>query len=137
MTEPLGDGPSEGIRHLIALYCQRCDDGDFDGFADLFLPHAEFVVMGRTHVGATAIRAFMEGAQPPERRGKHITSNTVVHLAVEVENETASASVCTDYLFIDKSLHITSAGRYVDRVERDAATGAWRFARREIQFLGA
>ncbi len=123
--------PREEIRHLLASYCQRDDDRDFDGFGELFLSDAEFVEMGRTHVGAAAIREFMEGAQPPDRRGKHITSNTLISLDAAAD----VASISTHYLFVDTSLSVTSAGRYVDRVACSIG-GAWRFARREIQFLG-
>lgn len=56
----------------------------------------------------------------------------------------ASATAVTDYVFIARaagaeggpmgSFAITSAGRYHDRLVLD--DGTWRFARREIVFLG-
>lgn len=123
------------IRELLAAYCQSCDDGRFDDFAGLFAEDAEFAVLGSTHTGRAAIKEWMEGAQPPERRGKHLISEP----AITVADDGASAAVRTDYAFVGRdpqgNLGITSAGRYVDRLVR-SADGPWRFARRQIVFLG-
>lgn len=120
----------EGIRRTLATYCQCCDDGRFGEFAELFTSEAVFTVMGGEHVGRAAIRAFMEAAQPPEQRGKHITTNSII--AVEGHE----ARVATDYIFVTRNedrFAITSVGRYVDELVRDGDT--WRFARREIIFM--
>jgi uncharacterized protein (TIGR02246 family) len=122
----------DDLATLIALYCHFCDDGRFDAFAELFTEDAEFVVMGKVHVGRDAIRTFMEAAQPPQRRGKHITSNSV--LEVDPSGERAEGK--TDYLFVARSgdgFAIQSVGRYHDQFVKHA--GQWRFARREIIFL--
>jgi uncharacterized protein (TIGR02246 family) len=121
------------IRQLLAAYCQTCDDGRFDDFAQLFAEDAHFIVMGETHVGRAEIQVWMAGAQPPELRGKHMLSEP----AIAVADDGASADVRTDYAFVGKGggrLTITSAGRYVDRLVR-SADGQWRFASREIVFL--
>jgi uncharacterized protein (TIGR02246 family) len=123
------------IRGTIAAYCQTCDDGRFDEFAELFTLDAEFAVMGQVHRGRDAITAFMSASQPPERRGKHMTSNTLIELDASGD----AAAVFTDYVFVgrtkDGRFAVTSVGRYHDRMVRDAG-GHWRIARREIVFLG-
>jgi uncharacterized protein (TIGR02246 family) len=121
----------EAIRRTLALYCQLCDDGRFEEWAELYTDDATFTVMGQTHEGRTAIRRFIEAAQPPERRGRHVCANALI----EVDGDRATAA--TDYIFVARSedgLAITSAGRYHDRLVRDE--GRWRFASRRIAFLG-
>jgi 3-phenylpropionate/cinnamic acid dioxygenase small subunit len=125
--------PEERIRRTLALYCQLCDDGRFDEWADLYVEDAEFHVMGTTHRGRAAIKAFIEKGQPPERRGKHLCANPLIDLD---EGGTGARAV-TDYVFVGRAgggLAITSAGRYHDRLVLDG--GRWRFARREIVFMG-
>lgn len=122
------------IRSLLASYCQLCDDGRFDEFQALFTDDAEFSVLGRTHRGPDAIRAFMERAQGPEQRGKHLISEPLIRL----DGDATGAACTTDYAFVahaDGVLAITSTGRYVDRVVRVDGT-TWRFASRRIVFLG-
>jgi len=125
--------PEEGVRRTLAQYCQLCDDGRFDEWAELFTPDASFVVMGRVHTGREAIRAFIEAGQPPERRGKHLCANPLV----EIDEQGRRARAVTDYAFVGRvegGFAITSVGRYHDSlVERD---GSWQFHRREIVFLG-
>jgi 3-phenylpropionate/cinnamic acid dioxygenase small subunit len=127
--QPMSD--EESVRRTLALYCQLCDDGRFDEWADLYTDDARFSVLGGHHDGRAAIRAFIEAGQPPERRGKHVCANPVV----EVRGDEASAR--TDYVFVaraDGGFAITSAGRYHDRLVRDG--DRWRFAERRIVFLG-
>jgi 3-phenylpropionate/cinnamic acid dioxygenase small subunit len=122
----------EGVKRTLALYCHLCDDGRFDEWAELYAPDATFTVMGRTHEGPAAIKAFIENAQPPERRGKHVCANPLV----DIDGDTATA--VTDYVFVtraDGGFAITSAGRYHDRLVRNA-DGRWQFAERRIVFLG-
>jgi 3-phenylpropionate/cinnamic acid dioxygenase small subunit len=118
----------EAIRRTIAQYCQLCDDGRFDEWADLYTDDAAFHVMGETHTGRAAVKAFIEKGQPPERRGKHLCFNSVI----DVKGDEARA--ITDYVFVDKQRVVTSAGRYHDRFVRDGTR--WRFADRRIVFLG-
>jgi uncharacterized protein (TIGR02246 family) len=121
----------EAIRRTLALYCQLCDDGRFEEWAELYTDDATFTVMGRTHEGRDAIRRFIEAGQPPERRGKHVCANPLI----EVDGDRATAA--TDYVFVARDaerLVVTSAGRYHDRLVRDG--DRWRFAERRIAFLG-
>lgn len=127
--------PEEAIRTTLARYSQLCDDGRFDEFADLFTEDAVFHVLGTDHVGRTAIAAFMTAAQPPEARGRHVTSNPVITV------DGARATAVTDYLFVARvegGFAITNVGRYHDQLAADPAEpDRWRFTRREIVFLGA
>ena len=118
----------DAIRRTIAQYCQLCDDGRFDEWADLYTDDATFSVMGKTYTGRADVKAFIEKGQAPERRGKHLCFNSII----DIDGDSARA--ITDYVFIDKQHAITSAGRYHDRLIRQP--DRWRFAERRIQFLG-
>lgn len=110
-----------------------CDDGRFDQLALLFAEDAEFHVMGQVHRGRDAIAAFMETAQPPERRGRHMTSSSLV----DIDESGDRAAGRTDYVFVGRSgdsYAVTSVGRYHDSFVRDR-DGEWRFSRREIVFM--
>jgi uncharacterized protein (TIGR02246 family) len=123
----------ELIRRTLADYCQLCDDGRFDEWAQLFAPDATFTVMGTTHEGRDAIKAFISAAQPPELRGKHMCGNSLIDL----EPHGTRASARTDYVFVgrsDEGLQVTSAGRYHDTFVKDG--GRWVFTSRRIAFLG-
>ncbi len=118
------------ILRTIATYCQTCDDGRFAEFAACFAEDAVMSVPGMPEVrGREAIEAWIARAMPPEKRGKHVTINPIVTL---LDPERATAS--TDYLFLDKDLQITSAGRYLDELVRDG-TDDWLFTRRQITFM--
>lgn len=127
---------AEAIRNTLARYCHTCDDGRFDEFGELFEPDGVFAVQGMDPVaGQDAIRAFMEAAQPPERRGKHLCGIPLV--AVDDNGDTASAS--TDFVFVGRAedgggWSVVAVGRYEDRLVR-SSDGAWRFARRTITML--
>jgi 3-phenylpropionate/cinnamic acid dioxygenase small subunit len=118
----------DAIRRTIAQYCQLCDDGRFDEWADLYTDDATFSVMGKTYTGRADVKAFIEKGQAPERRGKHLCFNSII----DIDGDSARAS--TDYVFIDKQHAITSAGRYHDRLIRQP--DRWRFAERRILFMG-
>lgn len=121
----------EGIRKTIAQYCHFCDDGRFEEWADLYTEDATFRVFGIQHTGRDAVRAFIENAQPPEKRGKHICFNSVI----EIEGPEARA--WTDFVFLANvagTFAITNAGRYHDVLRRDP--DRWRFVERRIVFPG-
>jgi 3-phenylpropionate/cinnamic acid dioxygenase small subunit len=123
--------PEEAIRRTLAQYCQLCDDGRFAEWIDLFTPDARFHVMGRTQQGPDAIVGFMEVGQSPERRGRHVAFSSVIDLA----DDGTTARAWTDYVFVDQQRSITSVGRYHDELVL-GDDGRWRFALREIVFLG-
>ncbi len=107
------------ISHTLAAYSQRCDDGAFERWADLFTEDAQLSFPGHVAEGRDAIRTLMEKVQADGSRGKHVTSNSMI----EVDGDRATA--VTDYLFVrggPEGFSIVSAGRY-----RDTA-GAQRWA---------
>jgi 3-phenylpropionate/cinnamic acid dioxygenase small subunit len=132
VNDPSPTDDRDGIRRLLARYCQLCDDGRFDEWGQLFTETATFSVLGTVHEGRAAAVTFITAAQGPEARGKHLISEPCIDLDGD------RATVRTDYAFVargrDGSLGITSTGRYVDQVER--AADGWRFASRRIVFLG-
>jgi ketosteroid isomerase-like protein len=121
----------DGIRRTIAEYSQRCDDGHFDRWAELFTEDARLEFGEQTTEGRAAIKAYMERVQAPAARGKHITGNTLI----DVDGDTAAAT--TDYLFVRPSaggLELIATGRYYDRLVRDGSR--WQFSQRAITMLG-
>jgi ketosteroid isomerase-like protein len=126
----------DDVGRTLALYCQLCDDGRFDEWGELFVEDARFTVLGQTHEGREEIKAWISKAQVPELRGKHVLGQSVV----DVDASGASASGVTDYTFVSRTPEgayaITSAGRYYDTFLR-SDDGRWRFATREIRFLGS
>lgn len=121
----------EGIRRTLALYCQLCDDGRFDEWAQLYAEDAVFKVMGDVYQGPEAIKGFIAQAQPEGRRGKHVAVNPLI----EVDGDAARA--WTDYIWVGPGtgqFPVTNVGRYHDRlVNRD---GRWLFVERQIVFMG-
>lgn len=119
----------DAIRRLLASYCHTVDDGRFDEFEQLWAENASLAVLGQVWDGRAAVRAFMQNAQPPDKRGKHVTTNAVI----EVDGAAGAASAVSDFLFVakgDGQPVITQVGRYLDRFVRDG--DGWRFAERRI-----
>lgn len=120
-----------GIRRTLARYCQTCDDGRFEEFAACFTDDAVMTALGNEVKGRAAIQAWMAKAMPPERRGRHVTVNSVI----DVSGDTATAT--SDFVFLaiaEGKFRVTSAGRYRDELRR--VDGDWQFARRDIELLG-
>lgn len=119
------------IRRTLSEYSQRCDDGRFDEWAELFTEDARFVLSGSVTEGRDSIRKLMISMMPPERRGQHVISNSLV----DVDGDAATAS--TDYLFVRPTPDgptIVAAGRYRDLLARHGR--GWRFRERAISMLG-
>ena len=122
----------EAIRRVLATYCQTVDDGRFDEWEQIWTDDATFTVMGTTHTGRTALRSFIEAAQPPERRGKHLNLNHVI----DVTGDEATAA--SDFAFagrVGEGWAITQVGRYLDRLVRTSE--GWRIAAREIELASS
>jgi 3-phenylpropionate/cinnamic acid dioxygenase small subunit len=123
----------EAIRRTLAAYCQTCDDGRFADFADLFAKDAVYHLPGGAVEGREAIRAAIEAAQPPERRGKHLCGEPLIDLGPEH----GEAVAATDFVFIgrngDGGWQVSIPGRYHDRLVREG--DVWRFAERRITML--
>jgi uncharacterized protein (TIGR02246 family) len=119
------------IRRTLSEYSQRCDDGRFDEWSELFTEDARFVLSGQVTEGRNSIRTLMTAMMPDGRRGQHVTSNSLV----EIDGDSATAT--TDYLFVRQTADgptIVAAGRYHDRLARDGRR--WRFRERSITMLG-
>jgi 3-phenylpropionate/cinnamic acid dioxygenase small subunit len=130
MANPADD--LESIRRVVAQYCQLCDDGRFEEWAELYAKDASYTVMGRTYTGPDEIKAFIEKGQPPELRGKHVCANSLI----DFDKDGRRASGATDFIFVgrtDEGLAITSAGRYLDTFVR--AGDRWLFQTRSIVFM--
>jgi ketosteroid isomerase-like protein len=116
------------IRRVLALYCHRCDDGDFDALLDLFSADSEMVYGERTCRGRAQLREFFDEMQgKPAQRGKHLTLNSVIDVAGD------GASATSDFLFlrfVDGALTPVYTGRYRDRFAR--VGNRWRITRREV-----
>ena len=118
------------IRRTLGEYSQRCDDGRFDEWADLFTEDARLVLSGQVTKGRDTIRQYMMTVQSANSRGMHITANSLV----DVDGDSATAT--TDYMFVRptaQGLAIIAAGRYYDQLVRDGMQ--WRFREREITML--
>ena len=120
----------EAIRRTLAEYCQTLDDGRFDEWADVFTDDVRFEVMGRVLAGIGEVRSFIEAAQGPDDRGRHMLSEPLI----DIDPGGDRAAATTDYAFVSQRLRITSAGRYHDTLVRD--DDRWRIASRDIVFLG-
>ena len=116
------------IRKLLAACCQTLDDGRFDEWAALYTEDCRFAVMGTRTRGRAEMRAIIEPFQTADLRGKHMISESMIHL----DGDTASAT--TDFAFVAKDNMILQTGRYHDILHRRAA--GWQVASREIVFTG-
>lgn len=118
-------GDRHEIANLLAVYCQRCDDGDFDSLLECFSDDATFAFEQWEATGRDQLRRWFERNQSPDQRGKHLTTNSVI----EVDGDRATAR--SDFVFlgrVDGRLVPLIAGRYLDDIRR--IDGHWRFHRR-------
>jgi hypothetical protein len=116
------------IRRTLAAYCRLCDEGDFAGLAGQFAPDATFAFGDAVATGRPALVAWFETNHPPERRGKHLTMNTIVDVTGD------SATVESDFVHlrvIDGVITPEIAGRYVDTFVR--LDGRWLIERRDAR----
>lgn len=123
-----GASDRDQILDVLATYCQTVDDGRFDEWEQIWTVDATFTVVGQTHQGRGALRSFIEAAQPPHLRGKHVLVNPIVN----VEGDSATAS--SDFLFLARAdgggATVTQVGRYRDRLVRTA--DGWKISARDI-----
>jgi 3-phenylpropionate/cinnamic acid dioxygenase small subunit len=118
------------VTRTLSEYCRTCDDGQFEKFAQLFEDDAVLFLGKRIIRGRDAIRDTIASNQPPERRGGHVTSNTVITI------EGSEAHAESDFVFFqlgEGGIPIpASMGRYIDELK--LVDGGWRFSQRQIQF---
>jgi hypothetical protein len=120
------------IRRTLSIYCHHCDDGDFAELVDQFTPDGSFSYLGEVVTGHQHLRAWFESKQPPERRGKHLTTNTVI----DIDRDRAHAM--SDFVFLrllegSTNPVIAIAGRYRD--ELHCIGGRWLIDRREVEVM--
>ena len=121
----------ERIRRTLARFCHLTDTGDFDAWVTLFAEDGCFVLMDQVHRGHVALRAFIEDDQPPERRGLHLTTDSVIAIAGD------EATVSSNFIFIAAGRTanlVVAAGRYHDVLVPRGEE--WLFARRETELVG-
>jgi 3-phenylpropionate/cinnamic acid dioxygenase small subunit len=117
----------EQIRHLLAIYAQRTDEGDVAGKSALFADDGRYFPSTGEFVGREAIREELvrrQASRSPDRHTKHVCSNSVI----TVHGDTAEA--LTDYVVYQRSgkspWTILVVGRYHDHFVREG-TG-WLYA---------
>ena len=121
----------EAIRNHNPHHSQLTDDGDYERRVELYTEDGVFTIGDTTSTGREEITAAFAATSAPERRGKHITANTVM----EIDGDTARAA--TDFFFLLPSpdgLKPLAAGRYADTFVKVA--GRWLYRERRITFLG-
>jgi len=120
------------IRRTLSAYCHLCDDGEFDRLAEQFAPDGSFVFAGEIVTGRTALVQWFERSQTPKRRGKHLTTNTIVDLLGD------RAHAVSDFVFLrmtEAGITPAIAGRYLDDLRR--VDGRWLIERREAAVMQA
>jgi hypothetical protein len=120
------------IRRVVASYCHHTDDANFAELVDLFTPDGSFSYQGEVVTGHEQLRAWFESKQPPERRGKHLTTNTVI----DIDQDRALST--SDFVFLRLPEGTTTpviaiAGRYLDELHHIG--DRWLIARREVQVM--
>ena len=120
-----------GIRRTLAAYCQHLDDGEFAALAHQFTTDGTitFEDRGAGASGRAEIETWFSESYTPERRGKHLTVNTIVDL----DGDRATARSDFAFLgFVDGELRPLYIGRYHDDFVR--AEGRWLIQRRVAVF---
>ena len=115
------------IRRTLAAYCQHLDDGDFGALAHQFTTDGSFAYGQQGANGRAELEAWFAANNPPERRGKHMTMNTIIDL------EGDSAKAWSDFAFlgfVKESIRPLFTGRYHDDFVR--AEGRWLIRRRVV-----
>jgi hypothetical protein len=126
----------ESILTLMNEYCYRIDQGDFQGFADLF-SHGTWRVQGDPSGGDTGSAAVMETLKniilyDGKPNTKHVMSN--VQIEVDAGGETASAQC---YITVNQAvlphfpLQPIFIGHYFDTFR--CVDGVWHFTFRDIR----
>lgn len=125
------------IQNLMARYCELFDEGDIEGYAQLFA-HGRFVSsLGATLNGADEIREHVEeghfvyDGKPGTR---HVISNIEIDIDPAGLVATARSYVTVYQALSGFPLQVIWVGGYRDRFEK--ADGVWQFAeRRGVPFL--
>jgi 3-phenylpropionate/cinnamic acid dioxygenase small subunit len=121
----------EEVRRTLALYAQRHDNRDAEGYADLFAVDGCFLSARAEHRGRGAVKEFIADlyrTQPANRRTKHLCGNSII----DVDDQTARA--ITDFVAFERlgdgPWQVHTIGQYHDRLVLQ--DGMWRFAERRV-----
>jgi hypothetical protein len=126
-----------GIYDVVAAYCQAYDSHDRDELERVFSPDATLRLAGGPSrgdeaVGRDNVMAWLTRRWAGAPPCLHLTGN------VRLTPSGEGAEGASDFLFVTKrddgSLHLATAGRYLDRFARHE--GRWVIAERVITFLG-
>ena len=120
----------EGIRRLLAQYCQLLDDLRFDEWADLFTKDTTFKAPDLLLESRDAVREWAQGRfSDPRLMGRHLILNPVI------DADDHTATVVSDFIVLVPSPsgpRVAVLGRYVDNVVRES--DRWRYSEHEIVF---
>lgn len=124
---PITPADELAIRRTLAAYCHHLDGGDFSSLARRFTEDGSYTYGTADMSGRATLESWFAETNPPERRGKHLTTNVIV----DVEGDRAFAY--SDYLFVrivDGALTPLFSGRYRDELVR--AEGGWLIRSRVV-----
>jgi 3-phenylpropionate/cinnamic acid dioxygenase small subunit len=122
---------AEGVRRLIARYCQLLDDHRDNEWLELFTEDALWVLGTREFHGRAAIKAYIDDLRRdrPDWWSKHLCTNIVV------STDNRETQVTSDLALLARTgaepWSVASLGRYYDRLTQDA--GGWKFAERRLE----
>ena len=107
----------DAIRNVIGRYSQLIDDRRYHDLRDIRVPDVTFDILGQVSQGAEETAALFASREVPSRRGKHITTNSVI----DVDGDRATAT--TDFIYAgregnDGPFTVMNAGRYEDTFVR-------------------
>jgi len=121
----------DAIRELLAEYCFRLDDGNYDGMAALFTPDGTWDTAFGAATGQAAIaelaRSLRARAGAERPRAVHLVTNIVIALDGD------RARVRSNWMVMQNAAEgpkIGSGGAYRDEIER--RDRSWLFRYRKI-----
>lgn len=121
---------TEGIRQVIAEYCQALDDGRVDDLVALFTSDGASALPGMDPVEGHDALGELYRNLVPKAPQRHLVLNTVVS-----ELGAGRASAVSDLVFLtqnESGWDISLVGRYDDQLREE--NGHWRFERRRLSF---
>ena len=119
------------IRLTLALHGQRLDDGDADGYTELYTEDGQFRSAAATHVGRAAIRQFIGdlfAMRTPDRRSKHLFGNSVITIVGDVAEAVTDVSISQRVGEEPWTMGIVN--RHFDRLVRSGER--WLFAEKRV-----
>jgi hypothetical protein len=123
------------ILRLLNEYCYRIDEGDIEGFAELFA-HASLGVVGSANGPMTGKNEVLESlSRVIMYEGKPNTKHCMTNVQIDI-NEQAGTAKAQSYITVFQSvppdfpLQAIFSGHYRDTF--NTAEGRWQFLSREV-----